>query len=153
MSKSRWSVIRRENIITIKKKADAGACFIVTLIMLSGIILPILLDLSENAELFWVAYGVCMLMNIAWFLSIFLGKIVIDTEKRELSIYNLCRETYRFEEITEVKSFYDPGDGDGGPDRSKVVFLFANGRRSELETASREQAEELITLLRGVMAL
>ena len=91
-----------------------------------------------------------MLFSLSAFLSVFFGKIVVDSQKKEISIYNFCRETYAFTEIREFKSFCDESDPEG-PNRYKVRFCFTNGRRTEIETASREQTEELIELLNGLI--
>lgn len=92
-----------------------------------------------------------MLTNIATFTSTFFGKVVVDSKKREINIYNLCRETYRFDELKELNSFFREGDSDGGMDTYKVLFIFTNGHKSELQTTSKEQTQELIDVLNGVI--
>ena len=147
MRKSKLNVIRSDNKITIKKKPDASNCVIFATIFLAGILLPIFFEKLRDMPLFWVVYIVCMLTNIATFSSVFLGKIVVDSDKREINIYNLCRETYRFDELKELKSFFDAGDSDGGMDTHKVLFIFTNGHKSELQTTSKEQTREIIEVL------
>ena len=151
MKKSRLNIVQKNNIITIKKRADGGQCGIFIFVLLGCVLLPILFDWSKNKELFWAIWAICAMTNIAVFISIFCGKIVIDLGKKEISIYNLCKETYRFDEIKEVKCFYKEGDPDGGRDISKVMILLANGRRSEFETASKVQTEELSEYLNRIL--
>ena len=93
----------------------------------------------------------CMLTNITTFTSVFFGKIVIDSSSKEISIYYLRRDTYRFDDIKELKAIYQSGDGDGGMDTHKVLFIFTNGRKIELRTASQVQTEELIALLNSIV--
>ena len=81
------------------------------------------------------------------FVSVFFGKVVLDADKREINIYNLCRETHRFDELKELKSFFETGDSEGGSDTHKVLFIFTNGYKSELQTTSKEQTKELIEML------
>lgn len=150
MKKSRLTIQEEQNKITIKKKADVGNCFLFTLVFACGVLLPILFESVREINFFWGVWAVCMLSNIAMFLSVFFGKIVVDSEKREINIYNFCRETYRFDDIREFKYFCDDSDPEG-PDRYKVLFIFTNGRKSEIETASKEQTEELIELLNGMI--
>ena len=76
---------------------------------------------------------------------------MVDSEKREINIYNLCRETYRFDELKELKSFFQEGDSDGGMDTHKVLFIFTNGHKSEIQATSKEQTQELIDVLNGVI--
>lgn len=103
MRKSKLNIIRSENKITIKKKPDISNCVIFTMVFLAGILLPIIFERLRDIELFWVVYALCMLTNIAKFVSLFFGKIVVDSDKREINnIYNLCRETYRFDELKSL---------------------------------------------------
>ena len=106
MKKSKLNIIQNENKITIKKKTDVSNCVIFAGVFLAGILLPIIFGELRDVPLFWVVYAFCMLANIAKFTSTFFGKVVIDSEKREINIYNLCRETYRFDELKELKSFF-----------------------------------------------
>ena len=149
--KSSLNIIRDENQITIKKKPDVSNCIIFAGIFLSGILLPILFEKLRDIPLFWVVYAFCMLTNIATFASIFFGKIVVDADKREINIYNLCRETFRFDELKEIKSFFEEGDSDGGMDTHKVLFIFTSGYKTDIQTTSKEQTQELIELLNSII--
>ena len=151
MKKSKLNIIQNENKITIKKKTDVSNCVIFAGVFLAGILLPIVFEEIRDIPLFWGAYAICMLTNIATFTSTFFGKVVVDSEKREINIYNLCRETYRFDELKELKSFFQEGDSDGGMDTHKVVFIFTNGHKSEIQTTSKEQTQELIDVLNRVI--
>lgn len=151
MRKSKLNIIRSENKITIKKKPDASNCVLFIVVFLAGILFPIFFKKLRDMPLFCGIYIFCMLTNIAAFISIFLGKVVVDTDKREINIYNLCRETYRFDELKELKSFFEAGDSDGGMDTHKVLFIFTNRRQSELQTTSKEQTQELIEMLNEII--
>lgn len=151
MKKSKLNIIQNENKISIKKKLDIFNCVIFAGIFLAGILLPIIFEKLRDIPLFWIFYAICMLTNIARFTSTFFGKVVVDSEKREISIYNLCRETYRFDELKELRSFFQEGDSDGGMDIHKVLFIFTNGHKSEIQTTSKEQTQELIDVLNGVL--
>lgn len=150
MKKSRLTIQEDENKITIKKKVNIGNCITFALVFVCGVLLPILFESVREINYFWGVWAVCMLSNIAMFLSVFFGKIVVDSEKKEISIYNFCRETYCLDDIREFQSFSDESDPEG-PNRYKVLFIFTNGRKSEIETASKEQTEELIQLLNGMI--
>ena len=112
---------------------------------------PVMFGELRDIPLFWVVYAFCMLTNIATFTSTFFGKVVVDSKKRKINIYNLCRETYRFDELKELNSFFQEGDSDGGMDTYKVLFIFTNGHKSELQTTSKEQTQELIDVLNEVI--
>ncbi len=151
MRKGNLNIVRDKNTITIKKKPDIAHCVIFAMIFLAGILLPIIFGKLRDIPLFWVVYTFCMLTNIATFTSTFFGKVVVDSDKREINIYNLCKETYSFDELKELKSFFEAGDSDGGMDTHKVVFIFTNGHKSELQTTSKEQTQELIETLDSII--
>ena len=151
MRKSRLNIIRNEGRITIKKKPDVSNCVIFSVVFLAGILLPVMFEELRDIPLFWVVYTFCMLTNIVIFTSVFFGKVVVDSKKREISIYNLWRKAYRFDELKELNSFFQEGDSDGGMDTYKVLFIFTNGHKSELQTTSKEQTQELIDVLNGVI--
>ena len=151
MRKSKLNIIQSENKITIKKKPDVSHCVIFLVVFLAGFLLPIFFEELRDITLFWVVYAFCMLTNIAIFTSAFFGKVVVDSKKREINIYNLYRETYRFDELKELKSFFQEGDSEGGMDTHKVLFIFTNGHESELQTTSKEQTQELIDVLNGAI--
>ncbi len=151
MRKSNLNIVRNENIMTIKKKPDIFNCVVFTMVFLAGILLPIIFGKLRDIPLFWVVYTFCMLTNIATFTSTFFGKVVVDSDKREINIYNLCKETYSFDELKELKSFFEAGDSDGGMDTHKVLFIFTNGHKSELQTTSKEQTQELIEILKSII--
>ena len=151
MRKSKLNIIRNENKITIKKKPDVSNCVIFAGVFLAGVLLPIIFEEIRDIPLFWGVYAICMLTNIATFTSVFFGKVVVDSDKREINIYNLCRETYRFDELKELKSFFQEGDSDGGMDTHKVLFVFTNGYKSEIQTTSREQTQELIEVINEII--
>ena len=153
MRKSNLNIIRNDNKITIKKKPEVAHCVIFAMVFLAGILLPIIWEELRDIPLFWVVYAFCMLTNISKFILVFFGKIVVDSDKREINIYNLCREIYRFDELKELKSFFEEGDSDGGMDTHKVLFVFTNGYKSEIQTTSKEQTQELIDVLNGVIFL
>ena len=151
MAKSALTVIHEENKITIKKKADAAQCIIFATVFVAGILLPIFFDGLRNVAAFWAVYAICMLTNISLFLSVSFGKITVDPGNREMCIYNLCKETYRFDEIQEIKPYFDPGDSEGGMDTHKVIFVFKSGPKSELRTASSQQTAEIIDSLKPII--
>ena len=151
MRKSNLNITYNDNKIIIKKKPEVAHCVIFVKIFLAGILLPIIWEELRDIELFWVFYVFCMLTNIATFTSVFFGKIEVDSDKREIKIYNLCRETYRFDELKELKSFFEEGDSDGGMDIHKVFFIFTNGHKSEIQTTSKEQTQELIEVLNEII--
>lgn len=150
MKKSRLNIIQSENKTVIKKKPDALYCVIFALIFLAVLSMPFIFESARDLPLFWVFFTFCLWGNLASFLSVFFGKIVVDTDKKEISIYNLCRETRRFDEIKELKIIVEDDDPEG-PDTYKVCFLFKNGHKNELETADREQAEEIVELLNAII--
>lgn len=148
MKKGRLHVIQSENKIIIKKVPTLADLFVFVTVFLAGSLFLIVFGRFVTKALLWVGYIVWTIVNVVLFSPAFLGMVVVDSDKKEISIYYLNRETYRFDEIKELKSvFQEAGDYESGMDSYKVLFVFENGRESELQTASKEQTEELIELL------
>ena len=145
MKNSKLKITEKDNIITVKKRADIPHCIIFASILIAGIFLPIYFEKLRGIAAFWIVFVLCMIVNTASFVSLFFGKIIIDSEKKEISIYNLCKETHRFDEVDEIQSFSDPRSE--GFDSYKIIFIYKNGYRNELNTTSRKQTEELTELL------
>lgn len=151
MTKSTLKVIHRENKITIRKCVELSHFIIFSIVFLCGILLPIVFDQLRSHSLFWVVYAVCMLTNISLFVSAFFGKIVVDTDRKEIGIYDWCSEKYRFDEIQGLRHFFQEGDSEGGPDIHKVLLLLADGGQGEFRVGSRDQAAELIERLTPII--
>lgn len=151
MRKSKLYVVRSDNTITIKKKPDASHCVIFALTFLAEILLPVIFEKFRDVPLFWVVYAFCMVTNIVNFISVFFGKVVVDADKRAIYVCNLRRETFRFDELKELQNFFEAGDAEGGMDTHKVVFVFKSGHKSELQTTSKEQTQELIKVLSEII--
>ena len=151
MKKSKLRIITEEGRITIKKKVDLGTCIIFAVVFLCGVLLPLLFEGVREVPIFWVVYTLCMLGNVFSFSRLLLGKIVIDSAQKELSIHHFRKATYRFDAITDIKSYFKVGDPDGGMDEHKIVFTFSNGRKSELRTTSTAQTEELVELVSSIV--
>lgn len=150
MKKSKLQVIRDGNKITVKKKVDISLCLIFATVFISTVLIFIHFNNAIAFPGFWVLVGLCTLANISAFLSLFFGKVVIDCENNEISIYNLAKDTHRFDEVKEIRSFFKDG-GDGGMDTHKIVFLYKSGRKSDLHTTSKAQTEELVELLSSII--
>lgn len=151
MAKAAITIVQDKGKITISKKVDVVHCIIFATVFVAGILLAIFFDGFRNVAAFWVVYAICMLTNISLFLSVFFGKITVDSGNRKMCIYNLCKETYRFDEIQEIKPYSDPGDSEGGMDTHKVIFVFKSGHKSELRTTSSQQTAEIIDLLKPII--
>ena len=137
-----FKIIRSENKITIKKFADRFHIVFLAIIFGCGVLVPIVFANLRSLALFWALYAICMLGNVGWFASASFGKIVLDSEKREIHIYDWFRETYRFDEIRGLRLFFQEGDSEGGSDINKVLFLLANRCNSRVEM--KELREGLI---------
>lgn len=151
MNKSQLKILHNDNTIVIRKKMEVVTSVIYALIFIAGVLLPILFPNLRSLPIFWAVWGVCMLGSIVSFFLLLLGKIVVDTKHQTISIYNWCRETYRWDEVKEVRSVFEAGDSDGGPDQHKLVIQMADGYKAELHTNNKEQTEELAELLNTVL--
>ena len=151
MGKSELKITGSHNQITIRKKIGFAQYIIFTFFFIVGIAFSITYQPASHREFSRVAGAICIVLNIIWFISLFLRKIVVDSEKKEVRIYDLNRNIYRFDEVRELKSFFEEGDADGGMDKCKVLFILEHGLNIDFDTESETQSEELIRVLNPLL--
>ena len=147
MKKSELKITKEENRVTIKKKVDILYCAVYVLVYIVVLALIVLFVEKEKYAFFAALIVFGILVNGSYLLLLFAGKIVVDLDKREIHIYNMNRESYGFDEIKELQSFFREGDSDGGEDVNKLYFVFNNGHRVEFRTAGKNQTKELKAVL------
>ena len=150
MTKGRLRIIRKENRCIIRKRVEIVSCIVFAIMAVFGLCFPAVFDELKNITAFCIFYAIWLLICFSILISVHLGKIVIDSDKREISIHNFCRETYRFDQVRELKAFFKDG-GPEGRDEHKVLLIFHGGHQADFETAGREQTAALIALLRPII--
>lgn len=150
MSKSTIKIVRQEDRIKVKKRIFVWEYVLFAAVALAGMLAFAILPTVRSSPLFWVLITAIEICNAAVFILAHLQKIVIDCKKRQISLYHLNRETYRFDQVREITSLWKPS-ADEGPDENKLVFVLDNGHRVEFDTSDPEHSRELVTLLTDII--
>ena len=82
--------------------------------------------------------------------NIFFSKVVLDSPNMLMTVYNPLKKQYKFEDINYID--VDSSEPKDGIVLHSVIVYIGKGKRSvEITTMSSKQAEELVTLLRGML--
>jgi hypothetical protein len=147
MKKSTLKILREDNFITIKKSPDLFTCVTCVCVFACVVLLPICFKWILQEPLGIAFYVACVLFNIATYIALLLGKLVLDTQNREIHVYNPFLHRYAFGDIANI-GIYHKSDYEG-TEMNKVIINLNNGKKCSLRTTSKEQAEELAMLLRS----
>ena len=145
MKKSQIKILHKDNKIVIKKKLSIFGLVVHTAVIAFSIAIAFSSTDLWDDPLFWICYVIGVyLINFPLLVSTMLGKIVLCPNTKEICIYNLRKEKYTFDEITDIKIIYDSSDPEGGNlDDCKLVIVLKDGHKAELYTSSKEQSEEI----------
>lgn len=110
------------------------------------VLLPICFKILQ-APLGIAVYVACVVFNVATYIALLFGKIVLDTQNREIHVYNPFLHRYAFGNVANI-GVYHESDCEGA-DINKVIINLNNGKKCSLRTTSKEQSEELVKLLRS----
>lgn len=147
MKKSTLKILRENDFITVKKSPDAVTCVMCGICFVCLIILPNLVKGLLKDPLGIALYVACIVFNVAAYIALLLGKIVLDTREREIHIFNPFLHSYAFGEVAEIGVYHKSDDE--GSDINKVTVTLKSGKKLSLRTTSKGQAEELAGLLRS----
>ena len=145
MKKSQIKILHTDNKIVIKKNLTVVDLVAHTVTIAISIAIPFISTDWWDEPWFWICYVIgAFFFNFSLLASTTLGKIVLCPNTKEICIYNLCKEKYTFDEITDIKIIYDSSDPEGGNlDDCKLVILLEDGHKAELYTSSKVQSEEI----------
>ena len=99
---------------------------------------------------FWAMFLLLVLGTVWSLLNMILGKIVLDSLGMTMNVYNPVKKQYKFEEINYIDQKIV--NGKDGVVVYKVIVYIGNGKRTvEIAALSSSQADELASLLRGML--
>ena len=128
---------------TIRKKPTLAILItqMLSWFALIAFLIIFLTKIKFGGKIFIAIYVLALIGNLYYCLSLFLGKIIIDTEKKVLTIFNPFKHTCSFDEIFSIdegcKSF------NKGSSRLGVTISLKNGSSIVMQTGSELQAKEL----------
>lgn len=147
--KKNLSIVNSGDYVTIKNRSILSAsisAFIILGIMAAGIF-----SLKEawDIPVFWAVFLLLIVGTLYSFANIIFGKIALDSPNKLMIVYNPLKKTYKFEDIGYI-DVRESKTKEGNLYR--VIAYMGEGKRSvEITSFSKEQADELVLLLRGML--
>ena len=138
------------DVIVIRNRSVIAAS-VLSFIMLSLCIAGgVVMKEAWELPLFIVVFVIFVIGSVYSLANILLSKIVLDSPNMLMTVYNPFKKQYKFEDINYV-DVHSSKTKDGIALHNVIVYI-GNGKRNvEIITMSSKQADELVSLLRGML--
>ena len=148
--KKTLSVSNMGDIVVIKHRYVAANAIVCTAVMAILIAIFFKLKAVWDEPVFWVMYLFMFCSNIYSLWNTVIGKIILTSEDSKMTVYWPFKKEYKFSDISYVD--LKSSKANEGYITHRVLIYVGEGRKSvKLETFSSSQAEELVSLLRGML--
>lgn len=144
------SIANHGDTVVIKNRSTLAAIISEAIILVLCIAGAVAMRDAWGLPLFWVVFLTLVAGILYSFASMIFGKIVLDSPNLQMTVYNPFKKQYKFEDINyvDIKSSKEKG----GVIIHRVIVYIGEGKKSvEMTTLSQKQADELVSLLRGML--
>ena len=157
-SKSRRKIREKKSLIisnmgdtvVIKNRSAVGGGALGVILMMFFLTLTLCMRVAWKSPLFWGVIIFLFLCSAYWFATTAFAKIVLDSPKLLMTVYNPFKAVYRFKDINYVdRQKSKPKDGYV---MHTVNIYIGNGkRRVRIDTFSSAEADEIELLVSGML--
>ena len=144
------SILNYGDTVVIKNRLSIAALISGAITLLLCIAGAVALRNAWKLPMFWVVFLTLTAAILYSFANMIFGKITLDSPNLQMTVYNPFKKQYKFEDINyiDVKSSKEKN----GVITHKVIVYIGEGKRNvEMTTLSQKQADELASLLRGML--
>lgn len=150
LERKNLSIQNNGDTVVIKNRSTTSAGVLGALVLLICIIGAIALRDAWRLPAFWLLFGVIVISTVWSVVGMILGKIVLDSPNKTMTVYNPIKKQYKFEDINYVDT--KTAKGNDGAEVYKVIVYLGKGKKSvEIASYSLDQANEVASLLRGML--
>ena len=148
--KKTLSVSNMGDTVVIKHRYVAANAIVCTAVMAILIMVFFKLKAVWDEPVFWVMYLFMFFSNIYSLWNTVIGKIILTSKDSMMTVYWPLKKEYKFSDISYVD--LKSSKPNEGYVTHRVLIYVGEGRKSiKLETFSSTQANELVSLLRGML--
>ena len=148
--KKNLSIVNQGDVVTIRNRSTIAASVLWTIVLMFVIVGCFSIKDVWQLPVFWAMFLLLVLGTVWSLLNMILGKIVLDSLGMTMNVYNPVKKQYKFEEINYIDQKIV--NGKDGVVVYKVIVYIGNGKRTvEIAALSSSQADELASLLRGML--
>lgn len=150
INKKNLSIINQGDTVIIRNRSAIAAGVISVIVL--GVCAAGIFTLRDawDLPLFWLMFSVFIVGTLYSFAKTLFGKIVLDSPKTTMTVYNPFPISYKFEDVNYV-DLKTQKNQDGLEAHVVTVYIGIGKRSVQLVSYSKEQAEELAILLRGML--
>ena len=135
-------------VIRNKSTVSAGICGVVMLSLIA--VAAFKLKEAWNLPFFWAGLMLVVLGIVYSSVNAICSKIVLDSPKTLISVYRPFEKQYKFSDVNYVD--VTAKKSKDKPIAYTVILYIGNGKRTvEVTTYSEDQADELVSLFRGML--
>ena len=147
--KKNLAITNNGDYVTIKNRSAQAASIISVMLLVICIMGVLSLKEAWDLPLFWGAFSLLIVAILYSIAKVIFGKIDLNSPEMLMTVYNPFKKTYKFEEINyiDVKTSKTK-DGN----MYSIIVYIGDGKRSvQITTTSSIQADEVASLLRGML--
>ncbi len=138
------------DLVVIRNRSTIAAGVLGGIILLLSIAAMITLKDAWGLPLFWIAFLLLIVGVLHSFANMIFGKITLDSPNMQINVYNPFRIQYKFEDVNYID--VNTSKDSNGANVYKIIIYIGKGKRSvQIVSYSKEQADELSSLLRGML--
>ena len=138
------------DMVVIKNRAIIGNSILGAIVMIFAVIIMLLLKEAWDVPLFWVIFVFLFLGSVYSFAGIICGRIVLRSGTNLMTVYGPFKKEYSFAEINYI-DMKSSRPTDGYITHTVMIYIGDGRKCIKIDTFSRDQAEELVSLLRGML--
>ena len=150
INKKNLSIINQGDTVVIRNRSSIAASVVSVIIL--GVCAAGIFTLRAAWELplFWLMFCIFIAGTLFSLAKSIFGKVVLDSPKTTMTVYNPFPISYKFEDVNYVDLKTEKG-GDGQEVHVVTAYIGIGKRSVQLVSYSKEQAQELAILLRGML--
>ena len=148
--KNTLSVHNYGDLVVIKNRSAIGGGIFGAMIMVFSVLIAVKMKDAWSSPGFWCGFLFLFLCSAYWFANAVLGKVILDSPKRTMTVYGPFKKEYSFSEVNYVETV--SAKPKNGHRLHSVYVYLGNGRRNvRIDTLSFTQATEVETLLKSML--
>ena len=144
------SIVNQGDFIIIRNRSTIAAALIGVIFLGVCAVGVFTLRDAWNLPMFWLMFGALVAGVVYSIAKAMLNKVVLNSPKMTITVYNPVPITYKFEDVNYIDINTAKGT-DGAVAYIVTAYIGVGKRTVELISYSKEQADELAILLRGML--
>lgn len=137
--------------VVIRNRSAVGGGVLGVILMVFFLVVTLCMRAAWKSPLFWGVITFLFLCSAYWFVTTAFAKIVLDSPKLLMTVYNPFKAEYSFKDINYVDRKSSPKPKDGYITHTVSVYIGNGRRRVRIDTLSSREAEQVESLISGML--